>query len=93
MSLKQFFALLGFAFVVVWAAIGLGTAILCLLGAGVFAALGAVVSGQIDLAAVQERVRQGREEVASVVAPAPGPPSPTYAPPPPPAPVRARRVR
>ena len=91
MSLKQFFALLGFAFVVVWSAIGLGTAILCLLGAGVFATLGAVITGQIDLAVVQERVRQGREEVASVVSPAR--PSTPYAPPPPPAPVRARRVR
>ena len=90
MSIKQFFALIGFGFVLVWAAVGLGTAVLCLIGAAVFAALAGIVEGDVDLAEVQDRVRQGRQQVSSAVSASAAPPPP---PPPRPAPVRARRVR
>lgn len=71
MSLKGLMALLGFAFVAAWIGFGFGKAILCLLGAGLFAAIAAVAQGEVDLADVQDRLRGTR-------APAPG----TAAPPP-----------
>jgi len=55
---KQFFALLGFAFVAAWIAFGFGDAVLCLLGAAVFAALAAIAQGELDLGEVQSRLRQ-----------------------------------
>jgi hypothetical protein len=58
LDLKQFAALLGFAFVVAWIAFGFGDAILCLLGAGVFYAIAAVAQGELDLGEVQSRLRQ-----------------------------------
>jgi hypothetical protein len=58
LDLKQFAALLGFAFVVAWIAFGFGDAILCLLGAGVFYAVAAVAQGELDLGEVQSRLRQ-----------------------------------
>ena len=57
MSQRQFLALLGFAFVAAWIAFGFGEALLCLLGAGVFAAAGAVVEGELDLGDLQQRLR------------------------------------
>jgi hypothetical protein len=59
LDLKQFAALLGFAFVAAWIAFGFGDAILCLLGAGVFAAIAAVAQGELDLGEMQSRWRQG----------------------------------
>lgn len=55
MSHPQFAALLGFLFVAVWAALGFGDAILCLIGAGVFMLASAFYRGELDLAALQER--------------------------------------
>lgn len=58
LDLKQFAALLGFAFVAAWIAFGFGNAILCLLGAGVFYAIAAVAQGELDLGEMQNRWRQ-----------------------------------
>jgi fatty acid desaturase len=78
MSHKQFFAALGFAFVAAWVGFGFGYAILCLVGAGLFYAIGSFAQGEFDLTDVQDRLRGSS-----------GPNS--YAPPP--QPVRSRRVR
>lgn len=59
MTLKQFLGLLGFLFVAVWIGFGFGNAILCLLGAGLFAGAGAIVQGDIDLAELQDRLQGG----------------------------------
>jgi hypothetical protein len=59
MNLKQFLALLGFLFAAAWVGFGFGDAVLCLLGAALFYAFGAVVEGELDLGEVQARV-QGR---------------------------------
>ena len=58
LDLKQFAALLGFAFVAAWIAFGFGNAILCLLGAAVFYAIAAVAQGELDLGDLQNRLRQ-----------------------------------
>jgi hypothetical protein len=58
LDLKQFAALLGFAFVTAWIAFGFGNAILCLLGAAVFYAIAAVAQGELDLGDIQNRLRQ-----------------------------------
>ena len=55
MTSQQFAALLGFLFVVVWAWLGFGDAILCLIGAIVFVLANAFYRGELDLAAIQER--------------------------------------
>jgi hypothetical protein len=61
MTPRQFAALLGFLFAAAWIGFGFGEAILCLLGAGVFAGLlyagEAFLRGDIDLADVQTRAR------------------------------------
>ena len=54
---KHVLAAFGFAFVAVWIAFGFGNALLCLLGAGLFYAVGAVLEGEIDLGELQQRVR------------------------------------
>ena len=59
MTNRHFAALLGFAFVAAWIALNLGYAMLCLLGAGVFYAIAAVLEGDIDLGELQSRVTQG----------------------------------
>lgn len=58
MNLKQFLALLGFLFVAAWIAFSFGYAILCLVGAAVFYAAGAVLQGEIDLGDMQSRVQR-----------------------------------
>lgn len=59
-DLKHFLALLGFLFVAAWVALGFGYAILCLVGAGLFYAIGAVVQGELDLGEVQSRMQRSQ---------------------------------
>jgi hypothetical protein len=56
MNLKQFLGLLGFLFVAAWIGFNFGYAILCLVGAGVFYGIGALLQGEIDLGDVQSRI-------------------------------------
>jgi hypothetical protein len=60
MTPRQFAALLGFLFVAAWLGFGFGEAILCLLGAGVFAGLlyagEGFLRGDIDLGELQTRL-------------------------------------
>lgn len=60
MTPKQFAALLGFLFTAAWIGFGLGEAILCLVGAGVFAGLlyagEGFLRGDIDLGELQARL-------------------------------------
>jgi drug/metabolite transporter (DMT)-like permease len=59
MNLKQCLALLGFLFVAAWIAFdNFGYAILCLLGAALFYAAGAVLQGELDLGEMQSRVQR-----------------------------------
>ncbi len=59
LNLKPFLALLGFLFVAAWIAFNnFGYAILCLVGAAVFYAVGAVLQGEINLGEVQSRVQR-----------------------------------
>jgi hypothetical protein len=58
MNTRQLAALLGFAFVAAWIALNFGYALLCLVGAGVFYALAAVLEGNVDLGELQSRVTQ-----------------------------------
>jgi hypothetical protein len=59
MTSQQFAALLGFLFVLVWAWLGFGDAILCLIGAVVFLLGHAFYRGELDLAEIQERASAG----------------------------------
>ena len=59
-NLKQFLGLLGFLFVAAWIAFNFGYAILCLVGAGVFYAVGAVLQGELDLGDVQSRIQRSQ---------------------------------
>jgi hypothetical protein len=59
-DLKHFLGLLGFLFVAAWIAFNFGYAILCLVGAGVFYALGAVLQGELDLGDVQSRIQRSQ---------------------------------
>lgn len=61
MNLKQFLALLGFLFVAAWIGFDFGDAILCLVGAIVFYAIGAVLQGEIDLGDLQARVQSQQQ--------------------------------
>lgn len=58
MNTRHLAALLGFAFVAAWIALNFGYALLCLIGAGAFYALAAVLEGDIDLGELQSRVSQ-----------------------------------
>ena len=60
MNLKQFLGLLGFLFVAAWIAFNFGYAILCLVGAAVFYAIGAVLEGELDLGDVQSRIQRSQ---------------------------------
>lgn len=60
MNIKQYLALLGFLFVAAWIGFNFGDAILCLVGAGVFYAVGAVAQGELDLADVQSRIQRSQ---------------------------------
>ena len=59
-NLKQFLGLLGFLFVAAWIAFNFGYAILCLVGAGGFYAIGAVLQGELDLGDVQSRIQRSQ---------------------------------
>ncbi len=59
-NLKQFLGLLGFLFVAAWIAFNFGYAILCLVGAGLFYAIGAVLQGELDLSDVQSRIQRSQ---------------------------------
>ncbi len=56
MTIKQYAAALGFAFVAAWIAFGFGDAILCLIGAAVFSAAAAYWQGELDLNDLQDRI-------------------------------------
>lgn len=58
MTSKHFSALLGFAFVAAWISFNdFSSALLCLLGAALFYAGGAVMQGELDLGDLQRRLR------------------------------------
>jgi hypothetical protein len=59
-NLKQFLGLLGFLFVAAWIAFNFGYAVLCLVGAGLFYAIGAVLQGELDLGDVQSRIQRSQ---------------------------------
>jgi 1,4-dihydroxy-2-naphthoate octaprenyltransferase len=69
MTPRQFAALLGFLFTAAWIGFSLGEAILCLVGAGVFAGLlytgEAFLRGDIDLGEVQSRLRSAAPETST----------------------------
>jgi hypothetical protein len=65
MTTKQFSALLGFLFVAVWVAENVGYALLCLVGAALFGAIGAIVEGELDLGDLQGRLRRDGGRVTS----------------------------
>lgn len=56
MDQNQFVALLGFAFVAAWTAFSFGSALLCLLAAGLFYLATSVARGEIDLGDAQDRL-------------------------------------
>ena len=60
MNLKYYLGLLGFLFVAAWIAFNLGDAILCLVGAVIFYAVGSVLEGDIDLGEMQTRMQRSR---------------------------------
>jgi len=66
MTPHQFAALLGFLTVAAWATLGFGDAILCLIGAAIFAALSAAQRGELDASDIQQRLspRDGTRRAA-----------------------------
>ncbi|MBV8988197.1 MAG: hypothetical protein JOY58_10905 [Solirubrobacterales bacterium] len=60
MNIKQHLGLLGFLFVAAWIGFNFGDAILCLVGAGVFYAVGAVLQGELDLGDMQSRIQRSQ---------------------------------
>ena len=59
-NLKYYLGLLGFLFVAAWIAFSFGDAILCLVGAIVFYAIGSVLEGDVDLGEMQARMQRSR---------------------------------
>lgn len=60
-NLKHYLGLLGFLFVAAWIGFNnFGYAVLCLVGAAVFYAIGAVLQGEIDLGDVQARIQRSQ---------------------------------
>ncbi len=55
MKSTQLAALIGFLFVAAWAALGIGDALLCLIGAIVFYLAAAFYQGELDLSELQRR--------------------------------------
>jgi hypothetical protein len=60
MNPQQLAALLGFLFVAAWAALGIGDALLCLIGAAAFYLATAFYRGELDLTGLQQRASQPR---------------------------------
>jgi len=58
MTSKRYLGLIGFLFVAAWIGFGFGNAVLCLVGAAVFYAIGAVLEGEVDLGEVQARFQR-----------------------------------
>ena len=59
-DLKHYLGLLGFLFVAVWIAFNFGYAVLCLVGAAVFYAIGAFLQGEFDVTDVQSRFQRSQ---------------------------------
>jgi len=55
MTPPYFAALMGFLFVAAWAALGIGDALLCLIGAAVFYIVTAFYRGELDASSFQQR--------------------------------------
>jgi hypothetical protein len=100
-TVKQFAAALGFAFVAVWIDAGFGFAVLCLVGALVFYAAASFYQGDLEreLGDVQDRLgsRRSADSMAYATRPAGRPPrtpepavAPTNPPPGPPPPGEPR---
>ncbi|MBV9421367.1 MAG: hypothetical protein JOZ98_00520 [Solirubrobacterales bacterium] len=60
MTIKQHLGLLGFLFVAAWIGFNFGDAVLCLVGAGIFYAVGSVLEGEVDLGEMQSRFQRSR---------------------------------
>ena len=60
MSLRVLFAALGVVFVIVWATLGFGWAVLLLVGALVGFYVGAAIEGGLDLSALLAPLRRAR---------------------------------
>lgn len=63
---RLFAAALGFAFAAAWIALGFGSALLCLVGAGVFWIAAGALDGSVDLGDLQRRLAGAADD-------APGP--------------------
>lgn len=59
-NLKHYLGLLGFLFVAAWIAFNFGDAVLCLVGAVVFYAIGAFMQGDLDLGELQSRIQRSQ---------------------------------
>lgn len=59
-NLKYYLGLIGFLFVAAWIGFNFGDAILCLVGALAFYAVGSVLEGDVDLGEVQARMQRSR---------------------------------
>ena len=59
-TLKHYLGLLGFLFVAAWLAFNFGYAVLCLVGAAVFYAIGAFLQGEFDMSDVQSRMQRSQ---------------------------------
>ncbi len=73
MTQKQLLAILGFLFAAAWIGFDFGDAILCLVGATIFYAIGSFAQGEFDLTDVQDRLR-GAQGSRFAPPPAPAPP-------------------
>lgn len=60
MNIKQYLGLLGFLFVAAWIGFNFGDAVLCIVGAVIFYAVGSVIEGELDLGELQSRMQRSR---------------------------------
>ena len=59
-TLKHYLGLLGFLFVAAWLTFNFGYAVLCLVGAAVFYAIGAFLQGEFDVSDIQSRMQRSQ---------------------------------
>jgi hypothetical protein len=59
-TLKHYLGLLGFLFAAAWIAFNFGYAVLCLVGAAVFYAIGAFLEGEWNVSDVQSRMQRSQ---------------------------------